>query len=79
MLLFENAAECNTGPINFLDLKTIEGQELETFRQAYKKLGLLKDDNHWDAIMEEAVLCHSPSQIRELFLIMICKSSSTMG
>ncbi|GFU81985.1 uncharacterized protein TNCV_516661 [Trichonephila clavipes] len=60
------------GPTNFLDLKTVDGQELETFRQAYEKLGLLEDDNHWDATMEEAVLCCSPLQIRELFAILIC-------
>ncbi|GFX68695.1 ATP-dependent DNA helicase [Trichonephila clavipes] len=59
------------GPTNFLNLKT-DGQELETFRQACEKLGLLEDDNHWDATMEEAMLCHSPSQIRELFSILIC-------
>ncbi|XP_072947724.1 uncharacterized protein [Epargyreus clarus] len=60
------------GPTSFLDLKTVDGQELETFRQACEKLGLLEDDNHWDATMEEAVLCRSPSQIRELFAILIC-------
>ncbi|GFX62916.1 uncharacterized protein TNCV_1100091 [Trichonephila clavipes] len=50
----------------------VDGQELETFRQACKKLGLLADDNHWDATMENAVLCRSPSPIRELFAILIC-------
>ncbi|GFT80995.1 ATP-dependent DNA helicase [Trichonephila clavipes] len=49
------------GPTNFLDLKTVDGQEFETFRQVCEKLGLLKDDNHWDATMDEAVLCRSPS------------------
>ncbi|GFX03632.1 ATP-dependent DNA helicase [Trichonephila clavipes] len=60
------------GPTNLLDLKTVDDQELETFRQACEKLGLLEDDNHWDATMEKAVLCCSPSQIRELFAILIC-------
>ncbi|GFS64967.1 ATP-dependent DNA helicase [Trichonephila clavipes] len=60
------------GPTNFLDLKTVDGQEFETFRQVCEKLGLLENDNHWDATMEEAILCHSPSQIRELFAILIC-------
>ncbi|GFW89695.1 uncharacterized protein TNCV_1025791 [Trichonephila clavipes] len=59
-------------PTNFLDLKTVDGQEFETFRQVCEKLGLLEDDNHWDATMEEAVLCRSPSQIRELCAILIC-------
>ncbi|GFT06712.1 uncharacterized protein TNCV_1852391 [Trichonephila clavipes] len=60
------------GNTNFLDLKTVGGQELETFRQACEKLGMLKDENHWDAKIEEDVLCRSPSQIRELFSILIC-------
>ncbi|GFR05144.1 uncharacterized protein TNCT_265001 [Trichonephila clavata] len=40
------------GPTNFLDLKTVNGQELETFRQACEKLWVY--DNHWDATMEVA-------------------------
>ncbi|GFW30260.1 uncharacterized protein TNCV_3850311 [Trichonephila clavipes] len=71
------------GPTNFLDLKTVNGQEFETFRQVCEKLGLLEDDNHWDATMEEAVLCHSPSQIRAIFNIdmhlRFIQSTSTMG
>ncbi|GFS87717.1 ATP-dependent DNA helicase [Trichonephila clavipes] len=62
-------------PTNFLDLKTVDGQEFETFRQVCEKFGLLEDDNHLDATMEEAVLCRSPLQIRELFAIMICTCS----
>ncbi|GFW04342.1 ATP-dependent DNA helicase [Trichonephila clavipes] len=50
----------------------VDGQEFETFRQVCEKLGLLEDDNHWDATMEEAILCRSLSQIRELFAILIC-------
>ncbi|GFV66738.1 uncharacterized protein TNCV_1646171 [Trichonephila clavipes] len=68
------------GPTNFLDLKTIDGQEFETFRQVCEMLGLLEDDNYWDGTMEEAVLCRSPSQIRELFaiLIYICGLSNSL-
>ncbi|GFU86974.1 ATP-dependent DNA helicase [Trichonephila clavipes] len=33
-------------PTNFLDLKTVDGQEFETFCQAWEKLGLLEDGNH---------------------------------
>ncbi|GFU14574.1 ATP-dependent DNA helicase [Trichonephila clavipes] len=68
------------GPTNFLDLKTVDGQEFETFLQVCEMLGLLEDDNHWDGRMEEAVLCRSPSQIRELFaiLIYICGLSNSL-
>ncbi|GFV33743.1 ATP-dependent DNA helicase [Trichonephila clavipes] len=71
MLLFGRLLNVIQDPTNFSDLKTVDGQEFETFRQACEKLGLLEDDNHWDATMDEAVLCRSPSQIRELFAILI--------
>ncbi|GFX26054.1 ATP-dependent DNA helicase [Trichonephila clavipes] len=48
------------GPTTCLDLKTVDGHELETFRQACEKLGLLEDDNPWNATMEDSVLCRSP-------------------
>ncbi|GFU22575.1 ATP-dependent DNA helicase [Trichonephila clavipes] len=57
------------GPTNFLDLKTVGGQELETFRQVWEKSGFLEDDNHSDVTMEEAVLYRFPSQIRVIFNI----------
>ncbi|GFX91458.1 ATP-dependent DNA helicase [Trichonephila clavipes] len=60
------------GPINFLDLKAVDSQKLETFHRVCEKLRLLEDDNHWDATVEEAVLCRSPSQIRGLVVILIC-------
>ncbi|GBP88960.1 hypothetical protein EVAR_87732_1 [Eumeta japonica] len=58
------------GPTNFLDLKQLTVKNLKLFDKRVK-LGLLEDDNHWDATMEEAVLCRSPSQIRELFALLI--------
>ncbi|GFV84817.1 uncharacterized protein TNCV_4297991 [Trichonephila clavipes] len=60
------------GPTNLLNLKTVDCQELETFSHSCEKLGLLKGDNHSDTTIEEAVLCRSHSQIRELFAILLC-------
>lgn len=59
------------GPTSFNDLKTVNGQEYSTFREACEVLGLMEHDNHWDDTMEEAVLCRSPAKLRELFAIMI--------
>ncbi|GFY04183.1 ATP-dependent DNA helicase [Trichonephila clavipes] len=68
----EHMSTAVQGPTNFLDLNTVDGQEFETFRQVREKLGLLEDDNHWDATMKESILCRSPSEIRDLFAILIC-------
>jgi hypothetical protein len=72
MYLLAIAAECNKGSNQFFGFKNISGQELATFRQMCEKMGLLEDINHWDATLEEAMLCRSPAQIRELFAILIC-------
>ncbi|KAJ8872998.1 hypothetical protein PR048_026614 [Dryococelus australis] len=34
-------------------------------------LGILRDNEQWDATMEEAMLCRSPAKLRELFAILI--------
>ena len=36
------------GPTSFADLKTADGEECETFREACQRRGLLEDDQHWD-------------------------------
>ncbi|KMQ85421.1 dna helicase, partial [Lasius niger] len=59
------------GPTFFSDLKTVNGVLHPTFQFACKALGLLEDDKHWDAAIEEAALCNSPLKIRELFTVII--------
>lgn len=59
------------GPTCFSDLKTINGSECETFREACELLGLLENDAQWDLAMQEAALCSSPFKIRELFTVLL--------
>ena len=42
------------GATSFDDLKTIDGDKCDTFREACCKLGLLDDDTEWDKALEEA-------------------------
>jgi hypothetical protein len=59
------------GPTSFASLKTVEGEECQTFRDACQKLGLLENDQHWDVTMSEASLSCFPAQLRALFAIIL--------
>ena len=59
------------GPKSFDDLKTIEGEVCQTFQEACIRLGLLHDDSHWNAAMEEAAFQMVPKRIRELFAVIL--------
>ncbi|XP_044010203.1 uncharacterized protein LOC122853855 [Aphidius gifuensis] len=59
------------GPTSFVDLKTVDDVIHPTFQRACQALGLLEDESHWNATLEEAVLFQSASNLRELFVTMI--------
>ncbi|GBN42040.1 hypothetical protein AVEN_126137-1 [Araneus ventricosus] len=59
------------GPNSYAMLKTVDGRVCDTFREAYQKLGLLENDEHWTKTMSEAMLTSSPDQIRNLFAIIL--------
>ena len=59
------------GPKSFRDLKTIDGYVCKSFRESCQKRGFLDDDNHWDITLKDTVLTGSPSQLRNLFAIML--------
>jgi hypothetical protein len=59
------------GPTSFASLKTVEGEECQTFREACQKLDLLENDQHWDITMSEASLSCFPAQLRGLFAIIL--------
>ncbi|XP_023315517.1 uncharacterized protein LOC111693855 [Trichogramma pretiosum] len=66
------------GPTSFQDLKTINGQVCETYRDACYKLQLLENDTHWDTALADASNTGTPQQIRMLFAIILvtCFSSN---
>ncbi|XP_036340438.1 uncharacterized protein LOC118749766 [Rhagoletis pomonella] len=59
------------GPTSFLALKTIDGVEFQTYREACFKLGLLENDQNWNTTLTEASLTCHPKQIRNLFAIIL--------
>ncbi|GBM81940.1 hypothetical protein AVEN_4093-1 [Araneus ventricosus] len=63
------------GPNSYAMLKTVDGRVCNTFREAYHKLGLLEDDEHWTKKMSEAMLTSSPDQILNLFAIILTTSN----
>ncbi|RCN50729.1 hypothetical protein ANCCAN_03114 [Ancylostoma caninum] len=59
------------GPTSFTDLKTVDGEVCETYREACQRRGLLENDRHWDTTLAEACQTCFPSQLRTLFAIII--------
>lgn len=56
-----------SGARSFDDLKTVNGILFLTFHDACRALGLLTTENDISATMEECILLHSPSRLRQLF------------
>ncbi|RCN45090.1 hypothetical protein ANCCAN_08900 [Ancylostoma caninum] len=59
------------GPTSFADLKTVDGEVCEMYREACQRRGLLENDQHWDTTLAEACLTCFPSQLRSLFAIIV--------
>ncbi|KIH66755.1 hypothetical protein ANCDUO_02915 [Ancylostoma duodenale] len=59
------------GPTSFTDLKTVDGEVCETYREACQRRGLLENDQHWDTTLAQACQTCFPSQLRTLFAIII--------
>ncbi|KIH67418.1 hypothetical protein ANCDUO_02256 [Ancylostoma duodenale] len=59
------------GPTSFIDLKTVDGEVCETYREACQRRGLLENDQHLDTTLAEACQTCFPPQLRTLFAIII--------
>ncbi|GFR12144.1 ATP-dependent DNA helicase [Trichonephila clavata] len=59
------------GPMSFQYLKTIEGRICSSYKEACQVRGLLENDEHWNATLEEAAFVHSPRMLRDLFAVML--------
>ena len=55
------------GATSFDDLKTVDGEVMETFKDACIRRQLLTDDKEWDHAMTEAATFQMPRQLRTLF------------
>ncbi|XP_069968648.1 uncharacterized protein [Bactrocera oleae] len=59
------------GPKPFTHLKTVNGHQCQTYREACQLLGLLENDSHWDLTLADSVVSSNAYQIRTLFAIII--------
>lgn len=66
------------GVSSYEELRTINGQEYETFFLAAKALHLVEDDDEWNDCLEEASLFHMPQKLRQLFayICIFCNPSN---
>ena len=60
-----------SGAQSFDDLKTVDGEICETFQDTAAKRQLLLDDLEYSHCLEEAVFFKMPSQLRELFSVIL--------
>eukprot|EP00795_Rhopilema_esculentum_P011839 gene11839-2373_t len=59
------------GPTSFEDLRTVDGELLETFKDAARALGLKDDDAEHRNCLQEASIINMPYQMRQLFATLI--------
>lgn len=68
-----------TGPKSYEDLKTVNENQCETFREACQKLGLLNDDQEWNiALTEASSFMTNIDSLRDLFALILinCQPSN---
>jgi hypothetical protein len=65
---------CVKGATSYEHLRTVDGREHDTFKNACIAMGLLANDNEWDQALEEADVWASGRQLRDMFasMLMFC-------
>ena len=66
------------GKGSFEELRTVDGNLIESYQEVCRALGLLQDDREWDEALDEGALTKMPSALRELFItiILFCMPSN---
>jgi hypothetical protein len=66
---------CVKGATSYEHLRTMDGTEHDTFKDACITMGLLEDDNEWHQALEEADIWASGQQLRDMFasMLMFCE------
>jgi len=66
---------CVKGTTSYKHLRTVDGIEHDTFKDACITMGLLIDDNEWHQALEEADVWASGRQLRDMFAstLMFCE------
>ena len=63
------------GKTSFQDLRTVNGEVCESFKEACTKLGLLQDDDEWNQALTEADFIQSAPAVRELYITCLLYTS----
>jgi len=66
---------CVKSVTSYEHLRTVDGREHDTFKDACITMGLLADDNEWDQALEKAGVWASGRQLRDMFasMLMFCE------
>jgi hypothetical protein len=66
---------CVKGATSYENLRTVDGREHDTFKDACIAMGLLADDNEWHQALEEVGVWASGRQLRDMFasMLMFCE------
>ncbi len=59
------------GATSFENLRTIDGVVYPTFQAACGAMGLLQDDQEWDACLREACVDQNANRLKKLFVILL--------
>jgi hypothetical protein len=59
------------GATSFENLRTMDGIHHPTFQATCGALGLLQDDQEWDACLREACIDHDAARLKKLFVILL--------
>lgn len=59
------------GPTSYEDLRTVDGQVYDTFREACLARGLTENDEEWERSLREAAQWQVPFQLRHLFAMLV--------
>ena len=57
--------------MSFSDLKVLDGQEYETYKEVCLAMGLLEDDSEWFTSMAEVMESGTAHQIRAIFAVIL--------
>ena len=68
------------GATSFAELRTVAGVVCATNKEACRLRGLLQDDGEWDETLREVTLTQMPTQLRELFTVILvfCQPSGSV-
>ena len=58
--------------VSFADLRELpNGKSCESYKEVCRELGLLRDDQEWQCVLEESAVTKMCPQIRELFVVIL--------